>query len=82
MLEAFDTQTLYEHVVKYYKDNAIPLDLQVDGICVLNEGILKNFKHAQFNPYGLVPSQPVEKPVGVTRSGKTSPCLAFCSPWT
>jgi hypothetical protein len=51
-VEAFDSQTLYEHVVKYYKDNAIPPELQLDGICVLNEGMLRHFTHSAFNPYG------------------------------
>lgn len=51
-VKAFDVQKLYDEITKYYSQNEIPVEHQLDGVCIIGVGILKNIKHKERNVYG------------------------------
>lgn len=52
---SFNPKKLYTEITQYYKANGTPLEHQVDGICVVDEGFIKNVKHNEMNVYGAPP---------------------------
>jgi hypothetical protein len=61
-MNAFDPIKLCSEIVKYYIANKIPLEHQIDGVCISNVGVLKNIKYKELNIYGAPP--PIGKQSG------------------
>jgi hypothetical protein len=51
-LKAFDEATLLQKIKEYYKDNNTSIEDQIDGVVIINLGILKQIKHSELNVYG------------------------------
>jgi hypothetical protein len=51
-VKAFDVHKLYTEITNYYCRQQTPIEHQVDGICIIGVGILKNIKHKELNIYG------------------------------
>ncbi|MDP3048560.1 MAG: hypothetical protein Q8N12_03900 [Thermodesulfovibrionales bacterium] len=51
-VKAFESHKLYSEITSYYAANRTPIEQQVDGVCVVGVGILKNVKHKELNIYG------------------------------
>lgn len=51
-VKAFDAHKLYAEIINYYCRQQIPIEHQLDGICIIGVGILKNIKHKELNIYG------------------------------
>jgi hypothetical protein len=51
-VRSFDLLRLYEHISKYYRDQGVTKEQQIDGVFVIDSGILKNIKHREYNIYG------------------------------
>lgn len=51
-VKAFPIDRLFSEIAKYYRQEQIPVEHQVDGICIVGVGILKNIKHPELNAYG------------------------------
>lgn len=51
-LKTFSPEDLYRHIADFYRTEKVPLENQIDGICVCNVGIVKNVKHKDLNVYG------------------------------
>jgi hypothetical protein len=54
-VKAFDVTKLYEQITDYYRRNKTPLEHQVDGVVILNTGVLKHIKHSELNSYDASP---------------------------
>ncbi|MGA2518778.1 MAG: DUF6602 domain-containing protein [Thermodesulfobacteriota bacterium] len=54
-VKSFDPPDLYEKILKYYNDNGVCKEQQLDGVCIINVGILKNIKHKELNFYSEPP---------------------------
>jgi len=52
---SFKPEKLYSEITDYYRSHATPLEHQIDGICVVDQGIVKNAKHKEINVYGAPP---------------------------
>ncbi|WP_319557684.1 DUF6602 domain-containing protein [Thiomicrorhabdus sp.] len=61
-VKAFEINKLLQTVTDYYSSNSVPLEEQVDGIVILDVGVLRNIKHKELNIYGAPP--PVGKNSG------------------
>ena len=61
-VKAFDVTKLYEQITDYYRRNETPLEHQIDGVIILNTGVLKHVKHSELNFYDALP--PIEKNSG------------------
>lgn len=61
-IKAFEINKLLTTITDYYHQNNIPLEEQIDGVVILDVGILKNIKHKELNVYGAPP--PVGQNVG------------------
>lgn len=59
-VQAFDVEKLLTTIINYYHENKTSLEEQIDGVVILDVGILKRIKHKELNPYGSSP------PVGQT----------------
>ncbi|MGH8717265.1 MAG: DUF6602 domain-containing protein [Burkholderiales bacterium] len=51
-VKAFDPHKLYSEVTNYYATNRTLIEHQVDGLCIIGVGMLKNVKHKELNIYG------------------------------
>jgi len=50
-IKAFEPRKLYEKIAQYYTENKTPIEHQIDSVCILNSGILRNVKHKELNSY-------------------------------
>ena len=50
-LKAFNENKLLKKIKEYYANNDTPLEEQIDGVIILNSGILKHIKHKELNVY-------------------------------
>lgn len=48
-VNAFSPLKLYSEIAKYYAERSTPIEHQIDGICILGVGILKNIKYKELN---------------------------------
>lgn len=48
-VKAFSPQKLYSEIINYYSIQSTPIELQIDAICILGIGILKNIKYKELN---------------------------------
>lgn len=51
-IKAFPPQKLYSEITDYYVKNKTPIEHQVDGLCIIDVGMLKNIKHKEQNFWG------------------------------
>ncbi len=51
-IKAFEPRKLYEKIALYYTENQTPIEHQIDSVCTLSSGILRNVKHKELNFYG------------------------------
>ncbi|MEZ5672620.1 MAG: DUF6602 domain-containing protein [Thiotrichaceae bacterium] len=51
-IKAFEPRKLYEKIVQYYTENQTPIEHQIDSICILGKGILRNIKYKELNYFG------------------------------
>lgn len=54
-LKAFKEEKLLERIKEYYKANNTDIEDQIDGVIIINSGILKHIKHNELNVYGAPP---------------------------
>jgi hypothetical protein len=52
-IKAFDPLELYDKITEYYRSNSTSKERQVDGIFILNAGVIRNIKHQERNWYGV-----------------------------
>jgi hypothetical protein len=51
-VKAFEINKFLKTIIDYYHKNNIPLEEQIDGVVILDVGVLKNIKHKELNIYG------------------------------
>ena len=51
-VKAFRIDKLLKTITDYYHQKNVPLEEQIDGVIILNIGVLKNIKHKELNAYG------------------------------
>ena len=61
-VKAFDADKLHTKIVSFYIENKVPIEQQIDGICVNGVGMVKNVKHPELNQYNADP--PIGKSTG------------------
>ena len=50
-VKAFEPAALYSAIGSFYQANCTPIEHQVDGVCIIGQGILTNVKHKELNVY-------------------------------
>src|SRR3569623_187345 len=51
-VKAYPPQKLYAEIAAYYAKNQTPIEDQIDGLCIIGVGLLKNIKHKELNIWG------------------------------